>query len=93
MLEVSMKAATYVDEVRRRFELPATAGLRVWMEQSPEAAVRVGLSEEPDVDDDVVEAFGARVFVAGNLADALDGHVLDVDVAAEPPHLVLRREE
>jgi Fe-S cluster assembly iron-binding protein IscA len=91
MLEVSANAATYVDAIRRRFELPASTGLRIWIDRAADSNVKVGFSDRPGTDDEVVESAGGRIFVAAELADALDGHTLDVQTDADPPALTLRR--
>jgi Fe-S cluster assembly iron-binding protein IscA len=91
MLEVSTTAANYVDALRRRFELPDSTGLRIWVDRSEDSSVKVGFSDRPQADDGVVESEGALVFVSPELVDALDGHVLDVEMGEEPPGLTLRR--
>ena len=89
MLDLSLDAATYVDHVRRRLELPDSAGLRFWVADDAEP-FQVGFAEAPADEDDVIERFGARVFVAQELALAFMTHALDVDAGSDPPNLVLR---
>jgi Fe-S cluster assembly iron-binding protein IscA len=92
MLELSLGAAAYVDEARRHFDLPESAGLRIWVDdpQKAESPFHVGFTNAPDASDEVVERWGARVFIASELSHALTEQVLDIDDDTEPPHLVLR---
>jgi Fe-S cluster assembly iron-binding protein IscA len=91
MLELSPAAVTYVQERRRAFELPESAGLRIWLDPERERwSMKIGFRREPSMEDDVIEQTGARVFVAPELVDALTGRLLDVNDEADPPRLVLR---
>jgi hypothetical protein len=94
MLEMTLDAATFVDDTRRRFELPDSAGLRIWMDpDTAESTYHVGFTTKPSISDEVVEQWGARVFVAIELSEVLRGQMLDLDEAASPPRLYLRDQE
>jgi hypothetical protein len=91
MLDLSLDAAAYVDHVRRRLELPESAGLRFWVGTGDDSEpFQVGFAAAPADEDDVIERGGARVFVAPELALAFMTHALDVDAHSNPPNLVLR---
>jgi hypothetical protein len=51
---------------------------------------RVGLAQAPEAFDEVVSKGGAQVFIALELRDLFIDRLLDVEVDADPPHLVLR---
>jgi Fe-S cluster assembly iron-binding protein IscA len=57
---------------------PGDAGLRVYTAGAPDSqALQVEIAEAPRVDDQVVEAGGAQVFLEPRAADTLDDKVLD----------------
>lgn len=92
MLDLSLGAAAYVDEARRQFDLPDSAGLRIWIEEADDtdSPFHVAFASAPHASDDVVEKWGARVFVSSEVSHVLDEQLLDLDDDSEPPHLVLR---
>jgi iron-sulfur cluster assembly protein len=63
---------------------PGAAGLRIApAQQSPngsEPSLQVELATRPDARDQVLEAEGARLFLAPSAADALSDKVLDADI-------------
>jgi Fe-S cluster assembly iron-binding protein IscA len=58
---------------------PGDAGLRVYISggEPDVQALQVEIAEQPQVDDQVVEAGGAHVFLEPRAADTLDDKVLD----------------
>lgn len=82
MLMLTRNAA---EVIRGLAEAPGADGVRI--SADPEAApyssspsFRVEVVPTPDVDDTVVEAGGAQVFLAPEAADALEDKVLDADL-------------
>ncbi|MGH8986797.1 MAG: hypothetical protein ACRDY6_23445 [Acidimicrobiia bacterium] len=91
MLQVSARAAAFVDEARRASGLPESAGIRLSARGATGGhALQVKLASVPDEGDEVVEREGAKVFVAPELREVLSGRMLELEEHAEQPHLVLR---
>ncbi len=67
-------------------EAPGAAGLRISPTppvEGPGPAFDVELAAGPDTEDDVLEAGGARIFLAPGVADALDDKVLHAEAEEE----------
>ncbi len=91
MLQVSARAAAFVDEARHVSGLPKSAGTRLSaLGATGGHALQVKLASVPNEGDDVVEREGAKVFVAPELWELVSGRVLELEEHAEQPHLVLR---
>jgi iron-sulfur cluster assembly protein len=91
MLQVSARAAAFVDEARRASGLPESAGIRLSTRGDTGGhALQVKLATAPDEGDDVVEREGANVFVAPELRELVSGRLLELEHRAEQPHLILR---
>jgi hypothetical protein len=88
-MELSLEAAAHIDEHRRRLHLPETYGLRIDLTEDG-GSLRTTFTDGPAAGDEVVSFWGAQVFLAPALVDALLGLVLLVDEHAEPVRLVLR---
>ncbi|MGH8983517.1 MAG: hypothetical protein ACRDY6_06520 [Acidimicrobiia bacterium] len=92
MLEVSARAAAFVDETRRALGLPESAGPRLSARGATgRHALEVKLASVPNEGDDVVEREGAKVFVAPELRELVSGRVLELEEHAEQPKLVCGR--
>lgn len=75
-----MLTKTAVEVIRGLGETPGAAGLRIsTMEESP-TGVQATLVPQAEPLDQVVEAQGARIFLAPDAADAVDDKVLDADL-------------
>jgi iron-sulfur cluster assembly protein len=74
VLEVTKTAIDVIKHIA-----PGAAGLRVSTSggASGTQELQVEIAEEPQVDDQVVEAGGAQVFLEPRAADTLDDKVLD----------------
>jgi hypothetical protein len=59
--------------------------------QDGQQALRITFTEEPAPGDEVTGAAPTPVFIAAELAPALDGRVLDVDGSGDETRLVLHR--
>lgn len=63
-------------------EVPDDSGLRIRRREA-DAGLELKMVEDPEVDDQVVEEEGARVFVDAELAPDLDDKVLDAAVVGD----------
>ena len=90
-MELTTTAALFLDRVRRSFDLPDSAGLRI-AHDPIEAGRRidVGFVNTPVPGDVVVRRAGCRVFLAPQIDAALRNTLLDLDRHTVPPELVLR---
>lgn len=81
MLQVSTNAASLLANARSDQGLPEHVGVRISVSPSVDGAAAVnlqlGFAEAPEPGDQVTESEGTRVFVAPELADALDRTMLD----------------
>ena len=95
MLEITPAASDVVQNLREQRGLPDGCGLRVYANtdegENSQRAVRLGFADEPFAGDQVAEQDGERVFVAPEVADLLDGSILDVDGSGDDAKLVLHR--
>ncbi|TVZ04840.1 Fe-S cluster assembly protein HesB [Trebonia kvetii] len=83
MLVLTQAAAEVVKSVTSAPQLPQAAGLRISSSVAgPEDAssLQVEAVPGPDAEDQVLEAAGARVFVAPQAARYLDDKILDAQV-------------
>lgn len=65
-------------------EVPDDAGLRIRRrEPEGEGGLELTMVENPEVDDQVIEEAGVRVFVDAELAPALDDKLLDAAVIGD----------
>ncbi len=76
-------------------ELPSESGLRIQAEPTGEGQVSFGLTmvESPDVDDQVIEEAGARVFVEPQAAAILEDKILDATVVEDRVQFSLAEQE
>jgi Fe-S cluster assembly iron-binding protein IscA len=93
MLEITSEATGVVQALRTQRGLPDGCGLRMYANtddgSNSQRAVRLGFVEEPIPGDAVAEQDGERIFVAPEVADMLDGRVLDADEIDGETKLVL----
>jgi Fe-S cluster assembly iron-binding protein IscA len=92
MLRLTNDASAAVADMRTERGLSEEYGLRLYTATSDDGqrAIRLEFVETPRKGDEVADADNARVFVARELADALDGRVLDVTQDDADPRLVLQ---
>jgi Fe-S cluster assembly iron-binding protein IscA len=86
MLVLTQAAAEVVKSVTSAPQLSQAAGLRISSSVAgPDdaGALQVEAVSGPDTDDQVLEAAGARVFVAPQAARYLDDKILDAQVDGE----------
>ena len=93
MLTLTHEAA---DAIRRLTESYAADGVRIHagsrFERGRGRQVQIEMARAPDVDDTVLEAAGARLFLESESLRELDDKVLDAhDEAGEPHFAVLRQ--
>jgi Fe-S cluster assembly iron-binding protein IscA len=91
MLKLTNDASATVADMRTERGLSEDYGLRLYVAASGEngRSIHLEFVEAPRDGDEVAESGDERVFVAHELADALDGRVLDATDAAVP-QLVLQ---
>jgi iron-sulfur cluster assembly protein len=86
MLTLTSNAAEAVKTMAEATpELPSDSGLRIHAEPTGQGKVgfELNLAENPDEGDQVIEAAGARVFVAPEAAVYLEDKILDATVAGD----------
>ncbi|MGH8991442.1 MAG: hypothetical protein ACRDZ7_07940 [Acidimicrobiia bacterium] len=94
MLEITTRAAAFIDEARTQRQLPEHYGIRIFggAQANGQGRVQMGFSERPLAGDDITEAEGTRLFVAPEVTPVIDGLVLDVQEDGERVGLVLRKD-
>lgn len=93
MLMLTRDAA---DAIKGLAEAPGAEGVRISALTSVDAAapgLQVTLARGPDAQDAVVEAEGARIFLAPDAAQALDDKVLDANVEGEEVRFAVMLQE
>lgn len=94
MLQVSNNAASTLANVRTQQGFPDSVGIRISASPSADTetgvAFQLGFAEAPESGDQVSETDGTKVFVAPEVADALDNAVLDT--AEDTGKLILTRQ-
>jgi iron-sulfur cluster assembly protein len=96
MLTLTTKAAEAVKTIAEASpQLPDESGLRIQAEPTGEGQVTFGLMmvESPDVDDQVIEEAGARVFVEPEAAVILEDKILDATVVGDRVQFSLNEQE
>src|SRR5207244_3725613 len=85
MLQVTSSAASTLAGARAQQGLPDHFGVRIFAGATAtpdmKSAFQFGFVEQPDTNDLVAEAEGTRVFVAPEVAPALESSVLDTGEA------------
>ena len=81
MLQVTRSAASTLAGARAQQGLPDHFGVRIFASATPDmkSALQFGFAAEPETDDLVAETEGTRVFVAPEVAPALENSVLDTE--------------
>jgi iron-sulfur cluster assembly protein len=86
-LEMLMLTRDAAEVIKGLSEAPGAEGVRISAAaQSVDGqmpGLQIALAPAPQVEDAVVEAEGAHIFLAPEAAQALDGKVLDADVEGE----------
>ena len=98
MLQCTEAAASTLERLREQQGIPDDLALRLFPAQTDEEEIVLGLDfAEPQEGDQVTEEHGARVLVAGEIADQLADMTLDVvpdpsSNGQRAPQLVLRQQ-
>jgi hypothetical protein len=96
MLIVTSDAVTVLKAAKASMGAPTEAGIRIIggraANHSSNDVLTVGfaISDDPALDDKEFEQDGLRFFLEPQLADTLDGQVLDVEQTDDGPAMVLR---
>jgi iron-sulfur cluster assembly protein len=96
VLTLSTNAAEAVKTIAEASpQLPDESGLRIQAEPAGEGQVTFGLTmvDSPDVDDQVIEEAGARVFVEPEAAAILEDKILDATVVGDRVQFSLSEQE
>jgi Fe-S cluster assembly iron-binding protein IscA len=80
MLTLTENAASVVKTIAGQAVTAETGGLRFSRQGGNENALSISAAEAPEVDDQVVERDGARVFLAQDTVEVLDDQILDAQV-------------
>jgi Fe-S cluster assembly iron-binding protein IscA len=95
MLQMTSAAAAVVKSARERQDISEHYGLRVALKRSGrDAGIHLRFANDPLDGDQVIEIDGLRVFVADELAEALDRQLIDArsDTNGNGSGLVLRQQ-
>ncbi len=92
MLQMTDRAADLLRNLRTEAQLPENAGVRVFSEvaESGEPALSIGFTTDPMPSDQVGEHGDLRLFVAPEIAEPLEGAVMDVIAENGESQLVFR---
>ncbi len=82
MLTLTENAQTIITGIVDGAQVPQTGGIRIAQDAQGEG-LSVTVAELPEVQDQVVEAAGAKVFLDESAAVALDDKVLDASATAD----------
>ena len=87
MLGVTREA---VRAVRELTEPESADGVRIYVGSSRfSRTIQIEVAESPGVEDTVLEAEGARIYLDGEALRALDDKVLDADLTGDEPHFAV----
>jgi hypothetical protein len=98
MLIVTSDAVTVFKATKASLEAQLEAGIRILVSHAPANHSSNGngvrnlgfaIDDDPALDDEEFEQDGLRFFLEPDLADTLDGHILDVEDTPDGPSLVL----
>jgi Fe-S cluster assembly iron-binding protein IscA len=94
MLDISPTAVAVINELRRAEGVPASHGIRLDGEPSPDGAVqvRIAFQEGPAPEDEIGETQGTKIFVAQNLAAPLANARIDAETEGQTAQLILKLE-
>ncbi|GAA1423467.1 Fe-S cluster assembly protein HesB [Agrococcus citreus] len=82
MLTLTENAQTIITGIVDSAQVPQTGGIRIAQDAQGEG-LNVTVAELPEVQDQVVEAAGAKVFLDPSAAVALDDKVLDASASPD----------
>lgn len=83
MLTLTDNAVTAIRALTSQPEQPPDTGLRIMGEGEGMPPFQLALADTPAADDQVIEADGARVFLAAGTAEILADKSLDAEVDSE----------
>jgi iron-sulfur cluster assembly protein len=90
MLTLTQEAA---DAIRQLTEDPAADGVRIHagrrFAQGHGRSLQIEIASAPDVEDTVLEAAGARLYLEPETMQELDDKVLDADTAGDEPRFTV----
>ncbi len=94
MLQITDRAAAFIDGARSERQLPEHYGIRIFAgaKLNGQGMLQIGFSEQPLAGDEVSEADGTRLFVAPEVIDTITDLELDVQEDDERVGLVLRKQ-
>ena len=96
MLKVTNKAAAILKAAKTAEGASADAGIRIHQAPLPDGSrergigIAVTVKEQPEINDQVLEQDGLRVFLDSTLIEPLDERTLDVQEADQGMELVFR---
>jgi len=83
MLALTDTASTLIATIIEQSPTTDTAGLRIQGAGTPLTEFQVSVATAPEPDDAIVERGGARVFLEGEAARALEDKILDAHVTQD----------
>ena len=89
MLGITREA---VRAVRELTEPESVDGVRIHADSGASASIQIEVAGAPGVEDTVLEAEGARIYLDGETLRELDDKVLDADRTGDEPHFEVCRQ-
>jgi iron-sulfur cluster assembly protein len=93
VLTLTMDATDAIRELVEDAELPETAGIRMDLTDpaldSAPAGFVIALVTEPELEDEIVEEAGARVYLAPRIAELVSDKALDASIEGQEITFVL----
>lgn len=90
MLTLTQEAA---DAIRQLTDDPIADGVRITVgrrfSRGPGRTLQIEIASGPDVEDTVLEAAGARLYLQPETMEELDDKVLDADTAGDEPRFAV----
>lgn len=94
MVRVSTAAVALLEQSRSEQGIPDSYGVRISGQDNPQGGLDIALAftDDPEDEDDRLEAHGTQFFVAPEVSQPLEGTVIDAE-GPDPQQLTLRSDD
>jgi Fe-S cluster assembly iron-binding protein IscA len=89
MIAVTAHATEHLTRIRDASDVDRRSGIRLMKAKTP-TGIAVAFSRQPELGDDTIRRPGLSIYVAHEIADLLDGAMIDVREVDGEENLVLR---